>query len=130
MNENTMFTIIFTVFCLYKAGRYFLEYLSTRKLYDIAPAESFNQILLERERLKAEKRRRTSLMLAGGLFGLGIGGILGAMFFSNTYSTFQSQYGEENLSVLAASLIWIACAIALTAASIIATHIIDRKLQK
>ncbi len=129
MNENAMFTIIFSIFCLYKAGRYFLEYLSTRKLYDIAPAESLNQILLESERLKAEKRRRTSLMLAGGLFGLGIGGILGAMLFSNTYSTFQSQY-DENLSVLVASLIWIACAIALTAASIIATHIIDRKLQK
>ena len=62
MTDNGLFFLLALIFFVYKVFRYLLNYLDTRKLYTIVPAESLNQILIERERMNAEKRRRSALM--------------------------------------------------------------------
>lgn len=133
MSDN-LFVLLFTMsfvisVCTYKGIRYFMDYRNMRKLYDIVPVESLSQILMEQERIKIEKRRRSSLMWAGGILGLGLGIALGAIIFNSNVGTIVNTT-HENASFIGFILLWVATSITLTAAGIIAAYFIDRKLEK
>ena len=129
MTDNGLFFLLALIFFVYKVFRYLLNYLDTRKLYTIVPVESLNQILIERERMNAEKRRRSALMWAGGLLGLGLGVALGAIIYNSNLATIMTvQYDDEAL--LGYTLLWIAISVMFAALGVIAAYFIDRKLAK
>ncbi len=130
MNEYGLFFLLALMFFVYKVFRYLLNYLDTRKLYTIVPAESLNQILIERERMNAEKRRRSALMWAGGILGLGFGAALGAVIFNSNLTTIQAMDGIENAAFVGCTILWIAISITISAVGVIAAYFIDRKLEK
>ena len=129
MTDNGLFFLLALIFFVYKVFRYLLNYLDTRKLYTIVPVESLNQILIERERMNAEKRRRSALMWAGGLLGLGLGVALGAIIYNSNLATIMTvQYDDE--AWLGYTLLWIAISVMFAALGVIAAYFIDRKLEK
>ena len=129
MTDNGLFFLLALIFFVYKVFRYLLNYLDTRKLYTIVPVESLNQILIERERMNAEKRRRSALMWAGGLLGLGLGVALGAIIYNSNLATIMTvQYDDE--AWLGYTLLWIAISVMFAALGVIAAYFIDRKLAK
>ena len=125
MNEYGLFFLLALIFFVYKVFRYLLNFLDTRKLYTIVPAESLNQILIERERMNAEKRRRSALMWAGGILGGGIGTVLGGVCYVNN-----SHLMTDGAMEVSFVLIWLAMAAIFVGLSIVAAYIIDRKLEK
>lgn len=125
MNEYGLIFLLALIFFVYKVFRYLLNYLDTRKLYTIVPAESLNQILIERERMNAEKRRRSALMWAGGILGGGIGTVLGGVCYVNN-----SHLMTDGAMEVSFVLIWLAMAAIFVGLSIVAAYIIDRKLEK
>ncbi len=130
MSENELIFLLALIFFVYKVFRYLLNYLDTRKLYTIVPAESLNQILIERERMNAEKRRRSALMWAGGILGFGLGATLGAVIFNANLNTIKQMDAYDNAASVGFIILWIAISITITAAGIIAAYFIDRKLEK
>ena len=130
MSENGLIFLLALIYFVYKVFRYLLNYLDTRKLYTIVPAESLNQILMERERMNAEKRRRSALMWAGGILGLGLGAALGAVIFNANLNTIKQMDTYDNAASVGFIILWMAISITITAAGIIAAYFIDRKLEK
>jgi hypothetical protein len=129
MSDNLLFLLVVVIIVLYKATRYLLNYLDTRKLYAIVPTESLNQILIERERMNADKRRRSALMWAGGFLGLGLGVALGAIIYNSNLNTIATvQY--DNAAFVGYILLWIAISVMFAALGVIAAYFIDRKLEK
>lgn len=129
MNEYGLFFLLALMYFVYKVFRYLLNFLDTRKLYTIVPAESLNQILIERERMNAEKRRRSALMWAGGILGLGLGVALGAIIYNSNLNTIATvQY--DNAAFVGYILLWIAISVMFAALGVIAAYFIDRKLEK
>ena len=129
MTDNGLFFLLALIFFVYKVFRYLLNYLDTRKLYAIVPAESLSQILLERERMNADKRRRSALMWAGGFLGLGLGVALGAIIYNSNLNTIATvQY--DNAAFVGYILLWIAISVMFAALGVIAAYFIDRKLEK
>ncbi|MBO5759581.1 MAG: hypothetical protein J6R31_06050 [Rikenellaceae bacterium] len=99
--------------------------MDTRKLYAIVPAESLNQILIERERMNADKRRRSALMWAGGILGGGVGSVLGGVCYVNNSGAM-----TDNAIATSFVLIWLAMVAIFAGLGIIAAYFIDRKLAK
>ena len=130
MTEYGLIFLLSLIIFVYKVFRYLLNFLDTRKLYTIVPAESLNQILIERERMNAEKRRRSALMWAGGILGLGLGAALGAVIFNSNLTTIQAIEGVQNAAFVGCTILWIAISITLSAVGVIAAYFIDRKLEK
>ena len=130
MSENELIFLLALIYFVYKVFRYLLNYLDTRKLYTIVPAESLNQILIERERMNAEKRRRSALMWAGGILGLGLGATLGAVIFNANLNTIKQMDAYDNAAFVGFIILWMAISITITAVGIIAAYFIDRKLEK
>lgn len=130
MSDNGLFFLLALIIFVYKVFRYLLNYLDTRKLYTIVPAESLNQILIERERMNAEKRRRSALMWAGGILGLGLGAALGAVIFNANLNTIKQMGAYDNAAFVGFIILWIVISIIITAVGIIAAYFIDRKLEK
>lgn len=130
MSENGLIFLLALIYFVYKVFRYLLNYLDTRKLYTIVPAESLNQILIERERMNAEKRRRSALMWAGGILGLGLGAALGAVIFNANLNTIKQMDTYDNAASVGFIILWMAISITITAVGIIAAYFIDRKLEK
>ena len=129
MTDNGLFFLLALIFFVYKVFRYLLNYLDTRKLYAIVPAESLNQILIERERMNADKRRRSALMWAGGFLGLGLGVALGAIIYNSNLNTIATvQY--DNAAFVGYILLWIAISVMFAVLGVIAAYFIDRKLGK
>ena len=125
MNEYGLIFLLALMYFVYKVFRYLLNYLDTCKLYTIAPAESLNQILIERERMNAEKRRRSALMWAGGILGGGIGTVLGGVCYVNN-----SHLMTDGAMEVSFVLIWLAMVAIFAGLGIIAAYFIDRKLAK
>ena len=125
MTDNGLFFLLALIFFVYKVFRYLLNYLDTRKLYTIVPAESLNQILIERERMNAEKRRRSALMWAGGILGGGIGTVLGGVCYVNN-----SHLMTDGAMEVSFVLIWLAMVAIFAGLGIVAAYFIDRKLAK
>ena len=125
MNEYGLIFLLALMYFVYKVFRYLLNYLDTRKLYTIAPAESLNQILIERERMNAEKRRRSALMWAGGILGGGVGSVLGGVCYVNNSGAM-----TDNAMEVSFVLIWLAMVAIFAGLCIIAAYFIDRKLEK
>ena len=125
MNEYGLFFLLALMFFVYKVFRYLLNFLDTRKLYTIVPAESLNQILIERERMNAEKRRRSALMWAGGILGGGIGTVLGGVCYVNN-----SHLMTDGAMEVSFVLIWLAMVAIFAGLGIVAAYFIDRKLEK
>ena len=129
MTDNGLFFLLALIFFVYKVFSYLLNYLDTRKLYAIVPAESLNQILIERERMNADKRRRSALMWAGGFLGLGLGVALGAIIYNSNLNTIATvQY--DNAAFVGYILLWIAISVMFAVLGVIAAYFIDRKLGK
>ena len=130
MTKYGLYFLIVAIIFSYKIIRCLLNYLDTRKLYTIVPVESLNQFLIERERMNAEKRRRSALMWAGGILGLGLGAALGAVIFNSNLTTIQAMDDLEKAAFLSHTILWIAISITLSAVGVIAAYFIDRKLAK
>jgi hypothetical protein len=125
MTDNGLFFLIVAIAFSYKIIRCLLNYLDTRKLYAIVPAESLSQILLERERMNAEKRRRSALMWAGGILGGGVGSVLGGVCYVNNSGAMTDNAIETSFV-----LMWLAMVAIFAGLGIIAAYFIDRKLAK
>jgi hypothetical protein len=125
MSENGLIFLLALIIFVYKVFRYLLNYKATRKLYAIVPAESLSQILLERERMNAEKRRRSALMWAGGILGGGVGSVLGGVCYVNNSGAMTDNAIETSFV-----LIWLAMVAIFAGLGIIAAYFIDRKLAK
>jgi hypothetical protein len=125
MTDNGLFFLIVAIAFSYKIIRCLLNYLDTRKLYAIVPAESLSQILLERERMNAEKRRRSALMWAGGILGGGVGSELGGVCYVNNSGAMTDNAIETSFV-----LMWLAMVAIFAGLGIIAAYFIDRKLAK
>ena len=125
MTDNGLIFLLALMFFVYKVFRYLLNYLDTRKLYAIVPAESLSLILLERERMNAEKRRRSALMWAGGILGGGIGAVLGGVCYVNNSGAM-----TDNAMEVSFVLIWLAMVAIFAGLGIVVAYFIDRKLEK
>ena len=125
MNEYGLIFLLALMYFVYKVFRYLLNYLDTCKLYTIVPAESLNQILIERERMNAEKRRRSALMWAGGILGGGVGSVLGGVCYVNNSGAM-----TDNAIATSFVLIWLAMVAIFAGLGIVAAYFIDRKLAK
>ncbi|MBQ8864507.1 MAG: hypothetical protein IJ014_07285 [Rikenellaceae bacterium] len=86
--------------------------------------------MIERERMNAEKRRRSALMWAGGILGLGLGATLGAVIFNANLNTIKQMDAYDNAAFVGFIILWMAISITITAVGIIAAYFIDRKLEK
>lgn len=125
MSDNGLVFLIVLILSVRKVFHYLLNYLDTRKLYAIVPAESLSLILLERERMNAEKRRRSALMWAGGILGGGVGSVLGGVCYVNN-----SHLMTDGAMEVSFVLIWLAMVAIFAGLGIIAAYFIDRKLAK
>ncbi|MBP3425568.1 MAG: hypothetical protein J6K81_02455 [Rikenellaceae bacterium] len=80
--------------------------------------------------MNAEKRRRSALMWAGGILGLGLGAALGAVIFNANLNTIKQMDTYDNAASVGFIILWMAISITITAVGIIAAYFIDRKLEK